>query len=93
MPDDFDVLARGVEDLDDVTIDHQLEEGCQIDIVGEAVNQRDLFGAGDLDEAELRPVSGLAHEFRVDRNEGFFGKAIAQGGKRLSRGDPVHAPA
>src|SRR4029077_12636834 len=48
VPDDFDVLTRGMENLQDALVDHQLEEWSEIYSRREGVDHDRLVGAGDL---------------------------------------------
>ena len=44
MPDDFDVLARGVKDLEHALIGHQIEERLQIDAGSQRIDHHRLVG-------------------------------------------------
>ena len=53
--------------------------------VGQRIDDRRLVGLGHLDQAELRPEGGLAHEFGVDGDEVELASAVAEGGERRGR--------
>ena len=69
MDDDFDVLAGGVEDLDHRFVGHQPEEGLEVDVWRERIDQRRHAGRGHLDQAEDRPEGRFADEFGIDGDE------------------------
>ncbi len=73
---DFDVLAGGVENLDDGFVRHQRVERREID-AAERIHDHFQAVGRHLDQAKLRPVGGLPHEFGVDRDEGLAGKMLA----------------
>jgi hypothetical protein len=66
--EDFEILARGVEDLEHLGIGHQFVERGQVDAFGQGVDRRRFVRASDLGQAELGPVGALAHEFGIDRD-------------------------
>ena len=70
VPDDLDVLARGVENLDHLLVRHQLEERLEVDAGRQRVDHHGLVGRRHLRHAEQRVVGGLAQEFGVDGDEG-----------------------
>ena len=76
VPDDFDVLARGVEHLEHALVAHQFEERLQIDAGRERIDHHGLVGARHLRDAEQRIVGGLAQEFGVDGDEGMARQAL-----------------
>ena len=67
--DDLDVLARGMEDLGDRLVGHQVEERREIDARRQRVDQRRHARRGHLDQAEFGPERGLADELGVDGDE------------------------
>ncbi len=69
MPADLDVLAGGVEDLDDVLVRHQVEQRLEVDAVGERVDHDGFVCAGDLRHAKLRIIGALAQELGINRHE------------------------
>ncbi len=75
MPDDLDVLARGVEHLHHALVGHQREEGREVQPRRFRVDDHRFVAAGDLDDAELRPVGRLPHELGIDGDEGVAGEA------------------
>jgi hypothetical protein len=94
--DDLDVLAAGVEDLQDLLIvDQQVEQGLEVDPLGLGVDRGRFLLVADLDQAEVGPIGVLAHELGVDGDEVGLGKPFAQGLKRFGIGDQrmdVHCP-
>ena len=70
VPDDFDVLAGGVEHLEHVLVRHQVEERLEIDAGRERIDHHRLVARRQLRHAEQRVVGGLAQEFGVDGDEG-----------------------
>ena len=69
VPDDFDVLPRGMEHLHHLLVRHQREERREIDARRERVDHHGLVGDGHLRHAQQRIVGGLAQEFGVDGDE------------------------
>src|SRR5271157_2185409 len=90
MPDDFEILPRGVKHLDDVGIGHQLEKRREVQIFGDGVNSEGVIVAGKLDHADLWPKSRLAEKFRIDSDEGIFGEGLAKGRQCAGIGDKAH---
>lgn len=87
VPDDLDVLPGGVEHLEHGRIAHQGEKRRQIEAGSERVDQKDLFGTGELHDAQLRPERTFAQEFRVDGDEGEARQMVAgfgEGGGRCN---------
>ncbi|MNS80467.1 hypothetical protein D3C72_1141470 [compost metagenome] len=76
--EDFDVLTGGVEDLDDRFVAQQGEEGLQVQILGQGVDDRGVRGRSGLDQAQLGPVGRLAHELGVDRDERGLGQPFTE---------------
>ena len=64
--EDLEVLARGMEDLEDARIDHQLVERPQIETGGQRIDRRGLLRTGDLHQAETRPEGAVAQELGID---------------------------
>ena len=81
VPDDFDVLARGVKDLHDLFVRHQRVEGRKVDAGRQRVDHHGFVGRGHLRHAKQRVIGGLAQEFGVDGDEGMGGHPLARGGK------------
>ena len=90
MEEDFDVLARGVEDLGDIGIRHQLEQRRQIDARRQRIDGHGFLGPGDLHQAELRPIGLVAHELGVDGDELMPALAAAELGQCGGLGDEGH---
>ena len=51
LPEDFQVLAGGVEDLDDGLVGHQPEQRLQVEAFGEGVDGERLLVGGELNDA------------------------------------------
>ncbi len=69
VEDDLDVLARRVEDLGHLLVAHQREERREVDVGRQRIDQRGDAGRRHLDQADLRPIGGLADELGVDGDE------------------------
>src|SRR5690606_2851820 len=73
MENDLYVLPCGMENLGHAPIGHQPEEGIQIEIRRQRIDQRVYARRRHLDQAKLRPERRFADEFGIDRDEsGFF---------------------
>jgi hypothetical protein len=81
MPDDFDVLAGGVEHLQHLLVGHQVEERLEVDALGQRVDHDRFLRARHLHHAEQGIVGRLAQEFGVDGDDRVFGEAGAGGGE------------
>ena len=81
MPDDFDVLARGVEHLEHALVRHQFEERREIDAGRQRIDHHGLVAARHLRHAQQRIVGGLAQEFGVDGDEGLARQSLAGRGQ------------
>ena len=80
MEENLDVLAGGVEYFDDVGLAQQLIQRRQVQPVAmQRVDDHGLLRAGQLDQAEFRPIAVVAHEFGIDGEEFLFPQAAAQG--------------
>ena len=85
--DDLEVLAAGVEDLEHVAILHkQLEQRSKVDF-GFGVDRGRFVGACNLDQAKVRPIGILAHEFRVHGDKGLLREAVDKVSERLAVAD------
>ena len=91
VPDDFDVLTRGMKDLHHLLVGHQREEGREVDARRQRVDHHRLVGRGHLRDAEQRVIGGLAQEFGVDGDEGVGGHPPAHGGKLGRCRDRMHS--
>ena len=89
----FGVLTRGVEDLDDLRIAQQVEEGLQIQPLGHRVDDGGIRGRRGLYQAQPRPIGRLPHELGIDGDEGLVGQALTECAKRLGGGDRRHSDA
>src|SRR5690606_14525021 len=67
--EDLQVLPCRVEDLQYAAVIEKLEQRGKINSRRERIDDGGLFRACDLDQAELRPVGGVADELGVDRDE------------------------
>ena len=77
--EDLDVLARGVEHLHHRLVGEQFAERGEVDVGRLRVDHRDLVLAGQLHDAEFRPVGALAHEFGIDGDEFLRRQTVAEG--------------
>ena len=77
-----------MEDLEHiVVVDEQVEQGREIESLSLGIDRRGFVGAGDLHQAQVRPIGVLAHEFGVDRDEIGAGKAFAELKQRVAVGN------
>ena len=80
--EDFQILPRRVEDLQDLPVLHHVEKRREIEPPGQGIDNR-LHPVGRrLNQAENRPVGFFAHEFGVDGDErlsGEFGGKVGEG--------------
>ena len=94
VEEDLDVLPRGVEDLEDAGDRPSARTAAPDRCPGASGSMRGgLVRAGDLDQAELRPIGLVAHEFGVDRDEVGLGLAAAEGGEGVAGVDQRHCRA
>ena len=91
VPDDFDVLPCGVEDLQHPLVAHQVEKRSKVDALRKRVDHHGFLRARQLRDAEQRVVGGFAQELGVDRDERVLGKALTGGGQFARRFDGFHA--
>jgi len=78
LPEDLDVLAAGVQHLDDLGLGDQLEERGEVDSLRLRIDDRFDAGTGDLDEAQLRPIGRVAHKFCVESDVRCGGEFLRQ---------------
>ena len=90
MHHDFYVLPRGMEHLDDGRIVHEIEERGEVDFGRQGIDQTMHRIPGHLDQAQIRPIGRLAHEFGVDGNEPVVGQAPAKLGQRFGGSHEFH---
>ena len=62
----LDVLACRMEHLKHLRVDHEREQGRQIDVPGQRIDRRVALRAGQLHQAQLGPVGAVAHELGID---------------------------
>ena len=74
----FDILTGGVEHLCHGLVCKQNPKRRQIQTVRLGVDDGDLVGAGDLHQAQFRPVGALPHELSIDGDESFAAHALAE---------------
>jgi hypothetical protein len=89
-PDDLEILARGVEHLDDVGIGHEAKKRRKIKIIGKGIDRHSLFRRRQLDHADLRPERGFAQKFGVDRDEGMLSETVADRSQFGIGGEKTH---
>ena len=80
--ENLDVLPRGVKDLENVAIGHQLENRIEIDAGRQSIDRRSALRPADLQQAEIRPEAAFADEFRVDGYISGGGETPAEGRNR-----------
>ena len=94
LVEDLHVLTGGVEDLQNRFVPQDVEEGLQIQPLGHRV---DDGGVGrrsrSLNQAQLGPVGGFPHEFRINGDERGLGQTLAEGDQRVIGGDWRHSDA
>ena len=83
VPDDFDVLAGGVKDLDHLSSAISVEERREVDASASVSTTTASSARRHLGDAQQRIVGGLPQEFGVDGDEGMLGKA-GTGGLQLA---------
>ena len=87
MEEDFHVLPGGVKDLEDARLGQNLEERAEIDPWRQGIDSMRLLGVGDLNQAELRPIGPLPHEFGVDGDVGGIRETLAEISQRRQIGN------
>ncbi|CEG08234.1 hypothetical protein BN961_01648 [Afipia felis] len=90
MPDDLDVLPRGMEDLQNLLVGHEIEERLEVDAFGKGIHDHCFVGAGELHHAEQGIVGRLAQKLSVDGDERVPGEPRADGGQLLGAGNQFH---
>jgi hypothetical protein len=91
QPDDLEVLPGGVEHLHHALVGHQGEERREVEVGRERIDEHARpVRPRHLDEAEFRIVGGLAHELRIDGDEGMRGETVAGLGEGVRGRDQVH---
>ena len=68
-------------------VDEQVEQGREVDPLGLRVDRRGFLAIGDLEQAQVRPISILAHEFGIDRYEIGASEPFAELFERLGIGN------
>ena len=90
MPDDLDVLARRVKDLQHLLVRHQLEERRKVEPFGQRVDHHGLVGARHLRHAQDGKIGGLAQKLGVHGDEGVLRQPAAHGRQFLRGRDRLH---
>ena len=93
VPDDFDVLPRGMKHLGNAFRRHQCKQRRKIEPGGQRVDDDSLFGGGHLRDAQQRVIGGLAQEFGIDRDERMLRHPPANRREGIRRGDQIHRAA
>ncbi len=70
MVENFNVLSRGVENLDDSRIGEKPVKGREINSRRQRVNNRLRVRSGRLNQTQLGPVRLIPHEFGIDGGVG-----------------------
>ena len=90
VPDDFDVLARGMKHLHHLLVGHQRVERLKVDPRRQRVDHQGLVGRGHLRHAQQRVIGGFAQKLGVDGDERMSGHPCACGGEFGRRRDGLH---
>ncbi len=90
VPDYFDILARGMKDLQHLFVGHQFKEGFEVDAFGERIDDGRFVRTRHLHHAQQWVVGGLAEEFGIDGDDRVFGEAVAEGGEIRRSGNQIH---
>ena len=90
VPDDFDILTGGVENLQHLLVGHQCEERLEVDALGQRIDHDRFLRARHLHDAEQRIIGRLTQEFGIDGDDRVLGEAGANGGEFRSGGNQIH---
>ncbi len=90
MPDDFDILTGGVEDLQHFLVGHQRKERREVDAPGQRIDDDRFLRACHLHDAEQRVISRLPQKFGIDGDDRVPGEAGANSGEFRSGGNQIH---
>ena len=90
VPDDFDVLAGGVEYLQHRLVAHQFEERLEVDTLCQRVDHDGFLRARHLHDAEQGVVGRLPQEFGVDGDDLVLGQPGTGGREVGSGGNQIH---
>ncbi|MNJ40008.1 hypothetical protein D3C77_348920 [compost metagenome] len=94
LVEDLHVLPGGVEDLENRFVAQDVEEGRQIQPLGHRVDDGGVRRRSRrLDQAQLGPVGGFPHEFRINGDVRGLGQTLAEGDQRVIGGDWRHSDA
>ncbi len=90
MPDDLDILASGMEDLQHALVRHQCEERREIDVGRQRVDDQSLVRARHLHHAQDRVIGAFAQKLGVDGHARMLRQPGAGLRKRIGGGDRLH---
>ena len=90
MPDDFDILTRGVENLQHLFVSHQFEERLEVDARRQRVDHDRFLRARHLHDAKQRIIGGLSQEFGIDGDDRVFREPGANRGEFRGGGNQIH---
>ena len=96
VDDDLDVLPAGMKDLQHLVVaGQQVEQGIEIDAVGQRIDRGRFLAVRNLHQAQQGPVRRFAHELGVHGDEIGLFQTFAQGGELAAiadQGMDFHAP-
>ena len=78
LEEDLEILIRRVKHLGDGFIGHEIPQRLQVDPRCQRVDRRRMGAVADLDQAQLRVVGLLAHEFGIHREELGAGETLCK---------------
>ena len=67
-----------MKNLDHRRIGHEIEQRLEVHAIRQRVDRGKPVLAGDLHQAELRPVGSIAHELGIDRDIVFTREFLAK---------------
>ena len=74
LEENLEILVRRVKDLGDGFIGHKIPQRLQINPRRQRINRRRKGADADLDQAQLRKIGQLSHEFGIHSEELGAGK-------------------
>jgi hypothetical protein len=90
VPDDFDILPGGVENLQHLLVGHQIEERLEVDARSQRIDHDRFLRARHLYDAEQWIIGRFAEKFGIDGDDRVFREAVANSGEFRSSGDKFH---
>ena len=90
IPHNLNVLPRSMKDFDELWIGHQIEEGSEIQPLGERIDRHGFLGRSDLHDAELGPKGRFPQKFGIDSDERMLGYAAAYLRQLVTFRDQAH---